>query len=369
MSRNPGISNPVIEPGSTILVTGANGLIGSHCVDQAIAAGYKVRATVREIKRCEWLISHFEDKYGKGCIELFEVPDVYAENYLDNAVKGVSSVIHTVPVHFDFMVTSAEPSVAQEIKTLVGALNSASKEPLVKTFALTTSVWAAHPCWVKGPYILKQDSWNKASITQAYDTKYQEQDKGLQIFQAAKARMEQEAWKWYKENKPGYTLNTILPHTVIGPIIDGNNQKLGTTGRLIQALYEGGPEMAIGMMNLIGPQRYINSSDNGRLHVIGMIYIHICVIGVLLIAVAAIDPEVKNERIYGFAGPSSWNDILDILRKHFPNRTFLDNFNQGNDEGKADHDRGAELLQKHYGNTWVGLEDTVMSNLKSLVRL
>jgi hypothetical protein len=85
--------------------------------------------------------------------------------------------------------------------------------------------------------------------------------------------------------------------------------------------------------------------------------------------IAAIDPEVKNERIYGFAGPSSWDDILDILRKSFPQRKFLDNFNQGKDEGQADHDRGGELLQKHYGNTWVGLEETVLNNLKSLVQL
>src|ERR1700712_1377716 len=146
MSRKSSLSNPVIEPSSIILITGANGLIGSHCVDQAIAAGYKVRGTVRGFQRCQWIVSHFEGKYDRGCIELFPVPNVYADNYLNEAVKGISSVIHTVPVGFDHTIISAVPTVSHEIKTVSEALKSASKELSVKTFVLTTSVWAAHPC-------------------------------------------------------------------------------------------------------------------------------------------------------------------------------------------------------------------------------
>ena len=34
-----------------VLVTGGSGFIGSHCIVQLLAAGYRVRTTVRNLKR------------------------------------------------------------------------------------------------------------------------------------------------------------------------------------------------------------------------------------------------------------------------------------------------------------------------------
>lgn len=45
------IESPAIERGSALLVTGANGYIGSHVVDQLLAAGYRVRGTARDAKK------------------------------------------------------------------------------------------------------------------------------------------------------------------------------------------------------------------------------------------------------------------------------------------------------------------------------
>ena len=36
---------------STILVTGGSGFIGGHCIVQLLAAGHRVRTTVRDLKR------------------------------------------------------------------------------------------------------------------------------------------------------------------------------------------------------------------------------------------------------------------------------------------------------------------------------
>ena len=35
----------------TVLVTGASGFIGLHCVDQLLSQGYEVRGTVRSLSR------------------------------------------------------------------------------------------------------------------------------------------------------------------------------------------------------------------------------------------------------------------------------------------------------------------------------
>ena len=36
---------------ATVLVTGASGFIGLHCIDQLLSQGYEVRGTVRSLSR------------------------------------------------------------------------------------------------------------------------------------------------------------------------------------------------------------------------------------------------------------------------------------------------------------------------------
>lgn len=77
-----------IPKGSTVLVTGANGFIASHIVDQLLQLGYKVRGTVRTQEKGKWLQSYFDDKYGKGKLELAVVPDMGVKDAFHDAVKG-----------------------------------------------------------------------------------------------------------------------------------------------------------------------------------------------------------------------------------------------------------------------------------------
>lgn len=86
---SPGITHPVVPYGSTIVVTGATGLIGSHVVDQALAAGYKVRATSRSAEANGWLVDHFNGKYGPGSVDIVEVVDMEADGAFDQVVKGI----------------------------------------------------------------------------------------------------------------------------------------------------------------------------------------------------------------------------------------------------------------------------------------
>lgn len=81
------LKTPAIPLGSTILVTGANGLVGSHVVDQSLSHGYKVRGAVRDLAKSKWLQEHFDAKYGPGLFELIKV-DTFAGPY-DDAVKGI----------------------------------------------------------------------------------------------------------------------------------------------------------------------------------------------------------------------------------------------------------------------------------------
>lgn len=77
-----------IPEGSTVLVTGVNGYIGSQTAEQLLLAGYKVRGTVRDASRAQWVKELFDKKYGPGKFELFVVPHMNADGAFDEAVKG-----------------------------------------------------------------------------------------------------------------------------------------------------------------------------------------------------------------------------------------------------------------------------------------
>ena len=83
------MSDVVIQPGATIFVTGANGLIGSYIVDELLKRGYNVRGAVRDVEKSKWLLDHFNGKQDAK-LELVSVPDMTVEGCYDELVKGTS---------------------------------------------------------------------------------------------------------------------------------------------------------------------------------------------------------------------------------------------------------------------------------------
>jgi nucleoside-diphosphate-sugar epimerase len=77
----------VLPQGSTILVTGANGYISSHVINQLLKYGYKARGTVRDVEKSAWLQEHFDKEYGTGNFELVEVKEITKVNLL-GPLKG-----------------------------------------------------------------------------------------------------------------------------------------------------------------------------------------------------------------------------------------------------------------------------------------
>jgi nucleoside-diphosphate-sugar epimerase len=81
------IANPALPLGSTILVVGANSYVGTHIVDQLLKLDYKVRGTVRSVKKNSWLDQFFA-RYGEHMFELVEVKDISGRGAIDECVKG-----------------------------------------------------------------------------------------------------------------------------------------------------------------------------------------------------------------------------------------------------------------------------------------
>lgn len=77
-----------LPQGSTVLITGSNGFLGAHIMDQFLQRGYKVRGTVRDVNKESWLVEHFDKLYGTDNFELVAVPRMEVEGAFDEVVKG-----------------------------------------------------------------------------------------------------------------------------------------------------------------------------------------------------------------------------------------------------------------------------------------
>ena len=74
----------------TILVTGASGYIAAHILNDFLAAGYKVRGTVRSDSTAK-KVREAHAKYADA-LSFAIVPDLSAPGAFDEAVKGVDGV-------------------------------------------------------------------------------------------------------------------------------------------------------------------------------------------------------------------------------------------------------------------------------------
>lgn len=83
-----------LPQGSWILVTGANGFVGSNVVHHLLELGFRVRGTVREAK--PWLDEMFQERFGEDSYESVLLPNFENVDTLCEVMDGVSGVAHVV---------------------------------------------------------------------------------------------------------------------------------------------------------------------------------------------------------------------------------------------------------------------------------
>lgn len=250
-----------IPEGSTVLITGVNGYIGSHTADQLLSRGYKVRGTVRDASRSQWAQKFFDEKYGKGRFELAVVAQISAEGAFDEAVKGIPAPFDFCPVcaqagstvssgvsgivHVASDVSfSPDPNVvvAPAVASTVSIFTSANKEPSVKRVVYTSSSSAAAPTIPNTPFEVTVDSWNDKASEIAWAPPPHTPDRAFAVYAASKLEAEKACWKFMEEKKPAFEFNAVLPSGNYGPPLgEGQNSPSYIA---IRALIQGDLETA-----------------------------------------------------------------------------------------------------------------------------
>lgn len=98
----------------------------------------------------------------------------------------------------------------------------------------------------------------------------------------------------------------------------------------------------------------IDVIDDARIHVIA----------------AALDPSIKNERIFAFNVAFNWTQIIEIIKKLRPDATSVAKppQDEGRDLSKVPNELGAQLLEKWYGQEgYKSIEQSVAENLEGQV--
>ncbi|CAN9161735.1 unnamed protein product [Alternaria sp. RS040] len=341
--------SPAITPGSTILVTGSNGFVGAHVADQLLQQGYKVRGTVRDPVKHQWLADLFSQKYGKDKFDLITIKDMREPGAFDDAVSGVSGIAHVASVR-DMHVTPDE-LIRTTVAGTLSCLQAAVKEPSMKRFVLTSSSAAVRSLQAyRGTDTVSADEYDEQTLALSKnipDT-LPPMHKFMIGYFASKVAAEQAFWEWVKNNKPHFSVNAVLPCTIYGSPLSVTHQGYPSTARIPLQILDGDVDSIKHVQRFY----YVHVQDVARLHVAGLIH-----------------PTTTDERIFAFAAPYSINEFFDIFAKAVPGYKNQEKL-AGLDFPLAEigHRGKAEALLKDMGQPgFAGLEETIVSSIQSRI--
>lgn len=346
------IQDLLLPAGTLILVTGANGLIASHIVDQLLHYGYAVRAAVRSTERCSWMTSVFASRHPDSKFEFIQVPDILAQNVYDSALKGgVKAVIHTPA----FNSLSDDPriitdSINANVNLLTAVSHANSTGEKIERVVLTSSSWAVVYPTPNVAMELTSETYNTTSEELLKRDDLPKEARGLITYTVAKVKAEQEAWAYYHANASacGFVLNTVCPSTCIGPVLAPKDQPYPSTAGFVRSLYDGSNAF---LFEWLEPQWYVDVRDAARLHV-----------------AAAVLKDVEGERVFGFAEPYTWPAVAEVMEKEMGKKCGVSVKDKGEDLSTcwAPRRRAGELLVKLGRNEgWVKFEESVRANVRS----
>ena len=116
----------------------------------------------------------------------------------------------------------------------INAASSAAKQTSVKRFVYTSSSSAITAPKPNVEFKISTEDWNTEQVEEAWKPPPYEQGREWVIYAASKAQAEQAMWKFVREHKPGFVLNTVLPNTNFGEIL--SDKQPASTGSWVRQL-------------------------------------------------------------------------------------------------------------------------------------
>jgi nucleoside-diphosphate-sugar epimerase len=214
---------PEHHANTTVLVTGASGFIGLHCVLQLLQQGYRVRGTVRSQARADEVREAMEANAAVDLghrLEIVEADLTRDEGWAD-AVRGCTYVLHVAspfpnraPEHEDELI---KPAKEGTLRVLKAAANAGVKRVVVTSSLAAVS--GGHP--VDNARVYTEDDWSIVERCPPYPK--------------SKTLAERAAWDFVAslEGDAPMELSVINPGAVLGPVL---NRHYSTSGEIVRKL-------------------------------------------------------------------------------------------------------------------------------------
>lgn len=262
----------------TVLVTGGSGFIARHCLLQLLAAGYTVRATLRNLKREAEVRASLQAAGTAADAPLtFVAANLNADAGWLEAARGCDYVLHVasplldhVPRHEDELIVPAREGTLRVM--------NAARDAHVRRVVLTSSFAAVgygHP-----PHQhLDETTWTNLHGR-------------IAAYPKSKTLAERAAWEFIAREGGSLELATVNPVVVFGPALDADiSPSLQIIQRMLAGRIPALPKLHFGVVDV---------RDVADLHLRAMT-----------------DPAAEGERFLATAGPSlSLLQIADVLRKN-----------------------------------------------------
>ncbi|MGN6392372.1 MAG: SDR family oxidoreductase [Gemmatimonadales bacterium] len=194
---------------STVLVTGGSGFLGSHTIARLLAAGHRVRTTVRSLAREPQVRTMLATAGADPGDRLqFFAADLERDAGWPKAVTGCDYVLHVAspfpvgaPKHEDDLIVPAREGTLRVLRAARGA--GVRRVVLTSSFA---AIGYGHPPQA-GPF--DESSWTDPHAD-------------VSAYVRSKTLAEQAAWQFVAGAGQGLELSVVNPVAIFGPVLGGN---------------------------------------------------------------------------------------------------------------------------------------------------
>ena len=207
----------------TILVTGISGFIAKHCALDLLQHGYRVRGTVRSLKKAEEVKATLAPHCDITQLEFVEA-DLMSDRGWDAAMHGIYAVLHLAspfilnePKDPDELIRPAVDGTLRVLKAAVAA----NVQRFVQTSSMA-AVMYGHPSDRTTPFT--EDDWTQLDHP------------GVSSYARSKTLSERAARDFMAQHSPTMHYASINPGLVLGPLLD---RDMGSSAEVIQMFLRG----------------------------------------------------------------------------------------------------------------------------------
>ncbi|KAH7108383.1 hypothetical protein BKA62DRAFT_824579 [Auriculariales sp. MPI-PUGE-AT-0066] len=341
-----------LPAGSWVLVTGATGLAGSAIVDLLLQRGFRVRGAGRSAVKAAEFKEHLTKTYGEGVFEFVEVADMTVSGAFDAHLQGVAGILHVATDTSPETLVDTDGAIATVAAQTLGLMKSAARVNSVKSFVLTSSssTVAATAVEYGKDIAISTEIYQEHVIPLARSLPADVYPmKAMLGYVSTKIYGEQEAWKYWKETKPSYAFNTVLPFMILGPVINPTKGHYSTHS-WINEVFEGKAD-GLGVVYMNPPEWVVDTRDCAAIHV-----------------AALLSTKTNGERLWAAAHPHTLNQYLATWRKAFPDRKLLPDFDfpPAPTIDITDREKSTKLLKEFAGKDWYSFEETALANVSDV---